>query len=229
MADDAEMSQVSVDTSDFVPAPGPLLHPSEGQGENEVQKIASAIRERLACIRENIFEIGHDLLRAKSMIPHGQWLTWLSSEFGLTARTALNYMNVAERFGDKYESLSDLRLETLYRLAAPSTPGDVVDAVLAQAASSERVMEADVISMLPPLGRERLSGQGGISNGTDINTPRRRPIEDPYNDWTSQAFQLLRAQIKDRARLKTLADLLECADIDTLIAKIKNHLIQHRA
>ncbi len=44
------------------------------------------------------------------------------------------------------------------------------------------------------------------------------------NDWTSQAFDLPKAQMKDKPRLKTLATLLRRADIDRLIGKIDSYL-----
>ena len=34
---------------------------------------------------------------------------------------------------------------------------------------------------------------------------RSKPPVDPLNDWTTQAFELLKAQVKEGARLKTLA------------------------
>ncbi len=53
---------------------------------------------------------------------------------------------------------------------------------------------------------------------------RAKPPADPLNDWTSLAFDLFKAQIKDKPRLKTLAALLRRADIDSLIDKIDGYL-----
>ena len=48
---------------------------------------------------------------------------------------------------------------------------------------------------------------------------------DLLNDWTSQAFDLLKAQMKDRLRPKTLATLARRADIDILPDKIGRYLV----
>src|SRR5262245_8731129 len=87
------------DEADPAPPSGELT-PALG---GEVDKIAVAVRGRLNRIRQEIVAIGRDLHRAKALLNRGQWMPWLSAEFGMTARTAENYMNVAERFGEKFE------------------------------------------------------------------------------------------------------------------------------
>ena len=49
---------------------------------------------------QNIIEIGKELTAAKQEVPHGQWLNWLDSNFGMTERTAQNFMKVAERLSN---------------------------------------------------------------------------------------------------------------------------------
>jgi hypothetical protein len=193
---------------------GALAH---GPGE-EVDKIAVAVRERLIRVRQEIVAIGRDLGRAKALLKRGQWLPWLSAEFGMTARTAENYMNVAERFGEKFERLSNLRLETAYKLAARSTPDEIINKVLTLAASREGVTDADAAELM------RQSGRRPTKARFPVSATRAAPPADPLNDWTSQAFSLLKAQIKEKPRLKTLSILLRRADIDGLIDKIDSYL-----
>jgi hypothetical protein len=69
---------------------------------------------------------------------------WLEAEFdsklGLAERTAQNFMNVASMFG-KSETVSDLpvSISVLYLLAAPSTPDEARQEVLALVESGERI------------------------------------------------------------------------------------------
>jgi septal ring factor EnvC (AmiA/AmiB activator) len=51
---------------------------------------------------------------------------------------------VAERFGDKFDSVSNLSLTALYELAAPSTPEEVRTEVAERVAAGESVTTAEV-------------------------------------------------------------------------------------
>lgn len=53
---------------------------------------------------------------------HGNFLPWIKVEFGMSHATALNFINVAQTFGDKSLTVRNLRPKTLYLLAAPSMP-----------------------------------------------------------------------------------------------------------
>lgn len=121
--------------------------------DQEVKTIAVAVRGRLNRVRQEMVAIGHDLLRAKALLQRGQWIPWLRAEFDMSVRAAENYMNVADRFGDQFASLANLRLETAYRLAARSTPDNVIQAVLARAASEEGLSDSDAAAMLPKVDR----------------------------------------------------------------------------
>lgn len=95
----------------------------------ELRLSAERIRLRLKRTAEDIIAIGQDLRDAKDRLSHGQFGPWLDAEFGMTDRTALNFMNVANRFGGKSETVSDLPIRALYLLAAPSTSDEIVAAV----------------------------------------------------------------------------------------------------
>lgn len=88
------------------------------------------IRQRQQRVSREIIEIGADLLRVKDALGHGHFRRWLEAEFGWTDRTARNYMRVAEAFGAKSETVSVLPPTALYKLAAKTTPADVVAQVI---------------------------------------------------------------------------------------------------
>jgi hypothetical protein len=66
-------------------------------------------------------------------------LPWLKDEFGWTDRTALNFIRVYG-MAQKSERLSDLSfpMESLYLLAAPSTPEEVREDAVERAENGER-------------------------------------------------------------------------------------------
>src|SRR5205807_2289524 len=91
---------------------------------------ATDIHRRLKRTAEDIIAIGQALIEVKARLEHGQFGNWLQSEFGMTDRHARNFMNVAGRFADKTETVSDLPATVLYLLAAPSTPDEIVEQVI---------------------------------------------------------------------------------------------------
>jgi len=95
-----------------------------------IQTEIGTIRMGLKRTSEGIVSVGQSLMKVKEVLEHGQFQEWLSAEFEMTYRMALNFMRVAERFGDKSEIISHLPVTILYELAAPSTSDEVVEGVL---------------------------------------------------------------------------------------------------
>ncbi len=107
----------------------PFDYAALGNAEVERQLREAALRihelQRVAAI-----DIGRTLLSVKDSLPFGSFLEWVEAEFPFGRRTAANMMQVATAFGDRWESVSHLPTTVLYKLAAPSTPSAVRDAVL---------------------------------------------------------------------------------------------------
>jgi hypothetical protein len=105
-----------------------------------------------------IVEIGRHLIEAKALVGHGNWLSWLKDEFSWTAETALRFMQVAEAAGKSNKLLDlDIGVSSLYLLAAPSTPPEAVDTVLARAETGEKMSGADVKEIIQEAGRSKSS------------------------------------------------------------------------
>ena len=113
-------------------------------------EVAEALREKTDRIRHQvkatataIVWIGRDLTAVKQMLGHGQFVRWVESECGFSARTAQNYMRVAEFLEGKSATVALLPPATLYRLSAKNAPPEVVAAVTERAAAG-KISEADV-------------------------------------------------------------------------------------
>jgi hypothetical protein len=78
----------------------------------------------------NIVDIGRELSRIRALLSHGEWGKWVSAELGISLRTAERFIRVAECLGAEIDTMSHLPPGVLYELAAPSTPPEVVDAVI---------------------------------------------------------------------------------------------------
>jgi hypothetical protein len=105
---------------------------------------AAAIHALGKRVIEDVIEIGRRLTLAKPMAGHGKWLPWLKREFGWTEQSALNFMRAYELAKSKNFLDLNLPVSAIYQLAAPSTPPEAVEAVVARAKAGEKVTGADV-------------------------------------------------------------------------------------
>lgn len=111
------------------------------EGSITLEQRADRIKNLFGQITRAFIDIGLELIAAKKEVGHGDWGAWLQTEFseeyGLTERTARNYMNVAERFGNR-KTFSDLNSSTLIKmLTLPE--GDEDAFVEAQAAAGRPI------------------------------------------------------------------------------------------
>lgn len=105
-----------------------------------VQQRTGEIRERLRRSAQDIWEIGQKLADVRSRLKHGQFDVWLKAEFDWSRRTAYNFINVYEVFGERANLAQiDIATSALYLLAAPSTPQNVRDEVMQRAREGETV------------------------------------------------------------------------------------------
>jgi Protein of unknown function (DUF3102) len=121
---------------------------------------------------EDIIEIGKHLIAAKELAGHGYWLSWLKQELGWASESsALRYMHVAELSESVSLTDLDIDLAALYRLAAPSTPSEVVEHVVAlgrritdEDVAARRIVD-EVVDEEPPQAREISFVRGGFEKG----------------------------------------------------------------
>ena len=207
-----------------------VVHLIETGVENaNIAAIAGSIHARLASMQKDVFQIGHDLLQAKKLLGHGNFRNWIESEFAWSIRTAQNFMNVTSRLGSKSESLAHLGLETLYKLAAPSTPENVVMAVAAKVEEGEKVTSKAVAGMLrksKPIKATRQRAPARTHAGGNVapvasNGQDERGLAS--DDMVEQAFALLKAKL-ERPRLSRMAYLLARCDVVHLVARLEKHL-----
>jgi hypothetical protein len=111
---------------------------------------AERIRGRMQLAAESIIEVGRELIEQKKALGHGNFLPWIEAEFGMSRQTADNLVHVANVYGDKLPSISNLAPTALYALAAPSTPPEVREQVEERAAKGEKVTAVRNEPLGPP-------------------------------------------------------------------------------
>ncbi|BCG92590.1 DUF3102 domain-containing protein [Mesorhizobium sp. 131-2-1] len=110
--------------------------------------IAAEIKANLETVGKAFLDNGRKLLAIKNDLGHGQFLSWLASEFEWSERTANNYMSVAQHFGDEFHVVSYLPSQTIYRLASKSVCQKVRTKVIAAAKSDKRLTADQVEAAL---------------------------------------------------------------------------------
>jgi hypothetical protein len=101
---------------------------------------AEAIRACGKRTIEAVLEIGCRLAEAKKLLGHGNWLPWLQREFDWSEDTAERFiaLHALRRQIPQLAELS-IPLSGLYLLASPSTPPEVVEAIVAKTQDGEKV------------------------------------------------------------------------------------------
>jgi DNA modification methylase len=111
-----------------------------------VEQWTVEIREQLRRTAQDIWEIGQRLAEVRLQLRHGQFDAWLKAEFGWSRRTAYNFINVYETFGNRANLAQiDIATSALYLLAAPSTPDKVRDKYIEEAKTGKRITHKELV------------------------------------------------------------------------------------
>jgi hypothetical protein len=115
-----------------------------------IQQHTSEIRKRLCRSAQDVWEIGQRLADVRTRLKHGKFLDWLKTEFGWSQRTAYNFINVYETFGDRFAKLAtvDIATSVLYELAAPSVPEELRTQVLDAAEAGKKITHKSIKSAI---------------------------------------------------------------------------------
>jgi hypothetical protein len=92
--------------------------------------------------------IGRDLITVKDRLAHGEFESWIERELGVGIRAAQYYMSVAKFTEGKGEHVALLPPATLRMLAAKSAPPEIVEQVIARAASGDILPDDTVAAMI---------------------------------------------------------------------------------
>lgn len=115
-----------------------------------LQALVPEIREAGQTHIAKAVEMGNHLIAAKNLLRFGLFGKWLDTEFGLSERTARNYMRAAQLVG-KSASVADLPLSLLYGLSLSLTPGDEEDTKAAKNSGGDALLKAARRLLYPAL------------------------------------------------------------------------------
>jgi hypothetical protein len=128
---------------------------------------ANRIRKRFGKATQDLIDIGCDLLAAKkNLLDHGEFIKWVESEVGIARRTAQAYMAIAKLTDEKGAAIALLPPTTAHRLAAKSTPSEVVSEVIAKAQSGDVLPDRRVSEMISEARSQKRRAEELEGNGS---------------------------------------------------------------
>jgi chromosome segregation ATPase len=71
---------------------------------NDIKQIELEINFYKGQAVQSIFEIGERLIKAKELVPHGEWESWLSEKVDFSNRQARRFIQVVEKFPNRTTS-----------------------------------------------------------------------------------------------------------------------------
>jgi hypothetical protein len=160
---DAELAELDIpeiaelEISDTKPAPPPVpaviasafrydqITPTVA---TEARDAAGRIRELFGDMKTSVAEIGHELIAIKAKLGHGEFGKWIEAEFRLTDKSAQRYINVAQAFAGRNDIVSVLPDTVAYKLAAPSTPTAIKEAVIAEIDAGNTPAPKDILNRI---------------------------------------------------------------------------------
>ena len=131
-----------------------------------IEELTTEIQSYLGKIGQNIIEVGKRLIRAKSLLAHGEWQNWLKDNFNLTDRTARNFMAVAERFG---KTEIDFRFQSTQLIAMLSLPAGEEEKFIAEKSAEGMPVESMSVKKL----REEVKKYNLKLLGTDGDSDKK--------------------------------------------------------
>ena len=131
-----------------------------------IEELTTEIQSYLGKIGQNIIEVGKRLIRAKSLLAHGEWQHWLKDNFNLTDRTARNFMAVAERFG---KTEIDFRFQSTQLIAMLSLPAGEEEKFIAEKSAEGMPVESMSVKKL----REEVKKYNLKLSGTDGDSDKK--------------------------------------------------------
>lgn len=127
------------------------------------------IQERLQRSAQDIWEIGQRLADVREQLKHGQFDAWLKAEFDWSRRTAYNFINVYETFGERANLAQvDIATSALYLLAAPSTPEDLREEYLLKAYDGEKITHKELSSDIKQNKQKSNSPEVKLASDTPV-------------------------------------------------------------
>lgn len=182
---------------------------AEGQPDTvrDIDTITGEVLEAKRVGGEAIITIGQRLIEAKAMLPHGEWMTWLSEKVEFSERAARRFMQLARECTNR-PALANLGATKALQLLA-----------LPESEREEFIAENDVVDMtsreLEKAIKERDEARKAAEQAqadTRAAQESRRSMEESLKEANS---------LMDRARMERMEAHERAAELEKQLAELK--------
>lgn len=187
-------------------------------------------KERLAALAEdtrtlmkrnalNICDIGVNLLEARKLLAHGEFLSWIKEELDISKSSAYRFMDVAKAFKDKLPKMGTLEIapSALYLLASQDTPDGAIKEALELADAGQPISQESAKNIINKHHERKAKETANAS----ARTPRRK-AQVKKSDEQQQVINKARDEINQlEAQIEDAEDEIKQlkADRDSLKAE----------
>jgi hypothetical protein len=197
-------------------------------------EIAETLRGSVAAIgaivRSSFIDVGNHLLRAKALLPRGEFGRWVEAELSMTLRSAENYMQAARFVSDKPEIVSQLPPTVLFALSAPTAPTTAVNEILAAAERGAMPPRKEIMATLRDAKWAEDIAKLKAKKSSKQITRQRRDREAAADRQVRQQQDLQEKRLLDeQERVQRLRPLVEriianigAADHQALVVALNN-------
>jgi hypothetical protein len=176
----------------------------------EAEATAERIRNRH---RASIIDTGNDLRSIKDKLAHGKFGNWLDYHFGMSERTAQNYMNAATAFRSAPKVVDVLPPSTVYKLAAKGAPEEVrqsvIDEIVGGVTPDHRQIESRIAAAKSDVRRKREEERAAQKEELDWQkheqAMRKADKSDDEINGERKRWDTKKAQ-KERRQARTLSE-----------------------
>jgi hypothetical protein len=171
-------------------------------------------------------EIGRELVAAKKITTHGQFVSWVEREVGITARTAQHIM-AAYKFWLKNENFSHLPRSVLYLLAAGDVPATTLAAIDRRIEAGDPPSYFEVKQMVKKpsaavevaIKMEKAPSQPKIVSLQAVRTIKE--TEERHPNLLANVQGLLTSRDpKVHENVQALRDRVKLADVATMVCEV---------
>lgn len=196
-----------------------------GEEAQAARDARDRIRRRTTAQIEAIIETGEDLIQVKELLGHGRFSGWIEAEFGMSQRTATNYMRAAEAFRGKTEIIADLPAATVYALAA--APNETRETIIQEIGSKAPPTEQQVKDALWTARREqkRIAADAKLSPRQRKSRAQREAEHATAREKQEREYQAAIGAAEAAATM--IAEALspeKAATVGDLLSKARHHL-----
>lgn len=191
--------------------------------EVEARSDAALIKGLMRRTAEDVIEIGKALIRQKERLPHGMFLPWIETEFEMSQSAALRFVNVANAYGGKSVTVTDLTTKALYELSAPSTPPEVREEVERRISAGELVSSEDVRTLKEQFKETAQLANDLVRTNDAIKEHNRDLLSNAHREANEEAEKRYGALIDDLKKRVALAGEAAAASIEAVNTEAANN------